>query len=443
MHISGIHKPVLVRQIFSLSLLTGLVLFSMSTVATARSTIVDRVVAIVNEDVITQTELDHEIKTIMQQLRDRNTRMPPRDVLRRQVLDREILKQIQLQLARSTGILIDDTALNNTLESIAAQNKLTLRKLRSQLESEGFNFARYRESIREQMIIAQLMRREVLSRVTITDNEIDNFIATQVIQGTTNDEYRISHILISVPEASGPETIESAKARADTLLKEVRGGSDFAQTAISNSDGPNNLEGGDLGWRKAGQLPTLFAAEVVRMRKGDIAGLIRSPSGFHIIKLIDKRHGEKHIVNQTKARHILIKPNEINTEMDVITRLRQLKDRIESGENFSELARSHSDDRGSAIRGGDLGWINPGDMVPQFEQVINGLTKNKVSEPFQTRFGWHIAQVTGKRKQDNSEEFSRNQAREFLRQRKADEMQEAWWRQLREEAYVELRLNGE
>ncbi|MDH5377538.1 MAG: peptidylprolyl isomerase, partial [Gammaproteobacteria bacterium] len=377
------------------------------------------------------------------QLMERNTRLPPAKLLNRQILERTVVKQLQLQLAKATGIMVDDTALNNTLETVASQNNLSIRELRNTLEKDGLDFAQYRESIREQMILGQLLRREVHSRVSLTEQEIDNFIATQTVQGGTDDEYKLSHILVGLPEAATPESIKIAKTKANRLMQNINNGADFNQTAIAESDGPNNLEGGDLGWRRAGQLPTLFAAEVVNMKKGELRGLIRSPSGFHIIKLDDKRPGKRHIVTQTLVRHILIKPNELNTETDVISRLRQLKQRAESGDSFSDLARSHSDDRASAVKGGDLGWTNPGDMVPQFEAAVNRLKKNEISEPFQTQFGWHIAQTLDRRNQDNSEEFGRNQAREFLRQRKADEMQESWLRQLREEAYVEIRDSQE
>jgi len=401
----------------------------------------DRVVAIINDDVITKVELDRAVKLVRQQLRERNTPAPSAALLNRQVLEREIAKQLQVQMAKGTGIIIDDNALNSTLNNIAGQNKLSIDEFRGALEKDGYEFAQFREDIRGEMAIARLRQREVTNRITITDQEIANYLATQAAQGNVNDEFHVAHILISVPEAASTEAIDNVKKKAEAVLDDLLKGADFKQTAISSSDAQQALEGGDLGWRKAGQLPTLFASALLRMNAGDISPLIRSPSGFHIVKLLEKRAGEQHVVTQTHARHILLRTSELVTENDILTRLRQLRDRIEGGDNFAELARSHSEDRASATKGGNLDWINPGDMVPQFEAVMAQLKPNQISEPFQTQFGWHIVQVLERRDLDNSEEFARNEAREFLRQRKIDEQSETWLRQVRDEAYVEIKLD--
>jgi len=402
--------------------------------------LLDEVVAVVDDDVITQSELQREIKNVRGQLRQQNIPTPPMDVLQRQVLEREIIKQLQLQFAKRTGIMVDDNELNNTIDNIAKQNKLTLKELRNVLQKDNVDFASYREDIRNQMIISRLQQREVYNRIVITDQEIDSFIATQTVQGDIGKEYLLSHILVSIPEAASPESIKKAENKARNILKELQGGADFKQVAIRESDGQQALEGGNLGWRKAGQLPTLFAAAVARMKKGDVSDIIRSPSGFHIIKLMDSRTSERYVETQYHARHILIRPNELMTEVDIISRLRQLRQRIEGGESFADLARAHSDDRASSVKGGDLGWFNPGDMAPQFAKVVKSLKINEISEPFQTQFGWHIVQLLGKREVDNTDEVSRTKARDLLRQRKADEMLETWLRQLREEAYVEYKI---
>lgn len=400
---------------------------------------IDSIVAVVNEDIITRSELDSQVTLVQQQLRDRAVPLPSPDVLRKQVLDREILKHLQLQLAKNTGIIVDDDTLNKAIDNIAAQNNMSLRQFRDALETEGFDFPSYREEIRGQLIISKLQQRDVQSRITISDQEIDNFLATQFAQGNVDDEYRLRHILVAVPEAASPEKIQNARNKAEAILKELRAGADFSQTAIARSDGKQALEGGDLGWRKAGELPTLFMNVALKMKEGDVSELIRSPSGFHIIKLMGKRTGEQHTLEQTSARHILIRPNELLSEREAEHRLEQLKQRIESGAPFEELARSHSDDRATASAGGNLGWVNQGDLVPQFEDVMRQLKPGDISAPFTTPYGWHIVQVLERRTLDNSEQYKRNKAREFLRQRKLDEMLDAWLRQLRDEAYVEYK----
>ncbi len=402
--------------------------------------IIDKIVAIVDEDIITLTELDRQMQVVQQQIRAQNTLPPPQNVLKKQVLEREIIKRIQLQLAKNTGITIDDNALTSTLENIAAQNSLSLDEFRKVLERDGFKFADFREDIRNEMALARLMQREVNSRVLVTDQEIANFISTQETQGNIDDEFLLSHILIAVPEASNAEAIEKIKDKAQRVLDELNQGADFAQMAISVSNAQKALEGGSLGWRKAGQLPALFTRLVFKMKKKSISELIRSPNGFHIIQLVDKRTRKKHIITQTQARHILMRPNELMDADEVVLRLQQLRERIINGDDFLELARSHSADTNSAAVGGDLGWISPGDMVPQFETVMNDTSTGEVSEPFQSQFGWHILQVLDRRSLDNREEFARNKANEFIRQRKTDELAESWLRQLRDQAYVQIKI---
>ena len=421
----------------SLAGIAGLV-FSLSSVATEST--INSIAAIVNNDVITTVQLDAQIDTIKKQIQEQNTRLPPNSVLRKQVLEREIIKKVQLQLAKNTGIRVDDNELSATLTRIAEQNKLNLREFKDTLENDGYKFTTFREDIRGEMIVARLRQREVNNRINISEQEVKNFLSTQATQGNIDDEFEIFHILVSAPEAASAEEIAATQKKAKEVLQLLNDGADFKQTAIRHSNGQKALEGGALGWRKAGQLPTLFSRVIVDMKVGGHSDLIRSSSGFHIIQLADKRSGEQHVITQTKARHILISPNELTTEIDVINRLRNLRERILGGGSFSELAKSHSEDRGSATLGGDLGWVSPGQMVPQFEAAMNSLGDNEVSEPFQSQFGWHIVQVNERRELDNSKNFTTNKARELIRQRKIAESTETWLRQLREEAFVEIKI---
>lgn len=425
----------------SLAGIAGFALFFSTAITAATESTINSIAAIVNNDVITTVQLDAQIETIKKQIREQNTRIPPLNVLQKQVLEREIVKKVQLQLAKNTGIRVDDNELTTTLTRIASQNQLSLREFKNTLESDGYKFSRFREDIRGEMILARLRQREVSNRINISEQEVKNFLSTQAAQGNIDDEYEIFHILISVPEAASSEEITATQKKAQQVLKLLNDGADFKQTAISHSNGQKALEGGALGWRKAGQLPTLFSRVIIDMNTGDHSDLIRSSSGFHIIHLNDKRSGEKHMVTQTKARHILISPNELTTEIDVINRLRNLRERILGGGDFAELAKLHSEDRGSAALGGDLGWVSPGQMVPQFEDAMNSLKANEVSEPFQSQFGWHIVQVSERRELDNSKNFTTNKARELIRQRKIAESTETWLRQLREEAFVEIKIS--
>ncbi|RJQ48082.1 MAG: molecular chaperone SurA [Gammaproteobacteria bacterium] len=404
----------------------------------------DHVLVVVNDDVITQSELNAEIATISAQLRQQNTALPPADMLNKQVLERLILKRLQLQLAGSIGIRVDDDTLNRAISTIAQQNKLSLAEFRDVLEKDGFSFPVFRERIREEIIINRLRQRQVDSRVTVTEQEVDNFLSNRQRQSTEGaEEYRVAQILIALPEAASPEQIDKARQKAGEVLKKLRAGADFSETAVAVSDDQQALQGGDLGWRTASQLPTLFADLTIKMQPGEISEPLRSPSGFHIIKLIEKRGETAHIVQQTQARHILIRTNEITADSDAQTRLQQLKQRIEGGDDFAALATSHSEDPATAVNGGSLGWVSPGDVDTQFEEVMHSLKPGEVSAPFQTQFGWHILQVLDRREHDSTREFNRSKAREAIRNRKIEEQTQAWLRALRDEAYVEYKTEDE
>ena len=402
----------------------------------------DRIVAVVNDDVIMQSELDERLRTVKNQLTDQGTPLPPGPILERQVLDRLILTKLQLQMAQQTGIRVDDETLNRTISNIAAQNQLSLEKFREVLEHDGYSYEKFREDIRGEILVSRLQQRQVDNRVTVTDREIENYLATQKHQGEMETEYLLRHILIHLPASPSASQVEATTQLATKVLDELKGGADFASMAASYSKGSQALDGGSLGWRKAGQVPTLFADVVAHMKKGDISDLIRNSGGFHIIKLDDVRDSEKHVVTQTHVRHILIKPNELVTDDDARQRLEQLRLRIQGGADFAELARGNSNDAVSAAQGGDLGWVSPGDLVGDFEEVMNSLAPGEISAPFHTDYGWHMAQVLERRQYDNSEELKRAQAREAIHRRKLDEARENWLREMRDEAYVEYRLES-
>ena len=424
----------MIKQTF-ISLIGLSALFSVATLK-AEPVQIDRIVAIVNNEAISASELHNELQSIKLQLQ--GNKIPPDSILRDQVTERLIMKHIQQQLGNSTNIIIDDETLNQALNSIAKQNNITLERLRAVLKKDGINFNSYRENIRHEILQQRLRQRHINNRINITETEVDQFLAQQKVQGNSEDEYRLGHILIGLPEAPSAEDIDKAKARAEEVLALLAQGEDFSQTAMSHSDGQNALSGGDLGWRKAGELPSLFAKTIIDMQEGDSSGLIRSPSGFHIIKISEQRGGERHMVSQTHARHILIKTNEVVNDDSAKARLLDLKNRLENGDDFAALARANSDDKGSAAKGGDLSWSSPGQMVPAFEKMMNSLELNTISEPFQSQFGWHIVEVLERRQHDDTDKFYRNQARKQLFERKAAEEEELWLRRLRDEAYVEL-----
>lgn len=401
----------------------------------------DRIIAVVNDDVIMQSELEGKLRTVRNQLEQQGTALPPTGILEKQILDRLILNKLQLQLASDTGIRVDDETLNRTISNIASENKISLTQFREILEKDGYSYERFREDIRNEIIIARLRERQVDNRVTVTDREIDNFLVNEEHQGIVENEYRISHILIATPEEATPEEIEQARLIGEKVLEDLANSQDFTELAKNVSDGKQASEGGDLGWKKAGDIPTLFSDYVNNMKEGDVSELIRSPSGFHIIKLSGFRSSEKNIVTQTHSRHILIRTNELSTENDVKTRLEQLKTRIEGGDDFAELARAHSEDTVSAAQGGDLGWVSPGSLVPDFEKEMDKLQPGQTSAPFKTDFGWHIVQVLERREYDNSEDRKRAAAREAIRKRKIEEAQQNWLRHMRDEAYVEYRID--
>lgn len=427
------------RQTLLLSLVFMLFLIQTAAVQ-AEVEPLDSVVAIVDEDVIVRSELNAETAKIVAALRQRGQELPAASVIDRQVLERLILNKLQLARAAKLGISISEDVLAQTIGDIVRKNNLTLSEFRQVLQADGISFNSYRQSIRDQLTIRELLEREVLKQIRVTDEELEAFKARKGnLSGRT--DYHLLHILIATPEGASADQLETARNKAQQLVVELRQGRDFSAAALSQSDGQQALDGGDLGWRTSGQLPTLFADKVDLMEKGEISDPIHSPSGYHIIKLVDFKGGERHIIDQTLVRHILININEVTSNEDAKTRLEQLRQRIIGGEDFANLARAHSDDKASAIKGGELGWVTSGDLVPRFEDEMKRLETGQLSQPFRTDFGWHIIQVMERRKHDGTEEVIKAEVRGAIRKRKFTEESELYLRRLKDEAYIVITLN--
>ncbi len=415
-----------------------LLLFAAS--ASATPVPLNRIVAVVNDGVIVQTRLDQRIRQVRAQLKQQGIALPPGNVLRRKVLDRMVMEKIQLQLAARTGIQVDEDTLNRALRNIAQRNNMTLNQFREALVRDGYHYKQFRQQVRDEITIGRLHQREVADRITVTPQEVSSFLATMKKRADRNKEFHIVHILIAVPEAPTPEQIHKARAKAEAVLKRLRDGANFEQTAISVSDGQQALKGGELGWRPAAQVPTLFAGVVAKLKPGQISDLIRSPSGFHIIKLLGVRGEQTHIITQYLCRNILIRTNQLISDADARAQLEQLRARIEGGDSFAALARGHSQDPASAPNGGDMGWLAANGVDPHFAQVMKSLQPGQVSAPFKMRRGWEIIQLVKRRKHDSTAEYRRAKAREILIKRKTEEALALWLRRLRDESYVSYRL---
>ena len=401
----------------------------------------DRIVAVVNEDVIMESELNKKMQMVNEQIKQQGTTPPPASIFKRQILNNLIQNRIQLQLAKRIGIRVNDENLNGTISNIAAESQVTLEQFRNILEKDGYNYEEFRENIRNEITITQLRKRQVTNRIVVSEKEIDNFLTNEDSQNIFQTEIRLSHILLALPQTATENEIAQIKQVASKIREDLIAGADFTEIAKTASDGSNAKTGGDLGWRKADDIPTLFQDYIPDMKIGDISELIQSPSGFHIIKISNLKDMEKNIVEQTHARHILVKTNELRTDKKSKEKLDQLKLRIDNGDDFGLLAKGNSDDSMSAIDGGDLGWASPGELVPEFQRILDNLKINGISEPFKTRFGWHIAQVLGRRNYDNTESVKRARARTIIGDRKLNEALQNWNRQLLDEAYVEYRLD--
>ena len=400
----------------------------------------DRIVAVVNNEVITMNDLNERMATVAAQLKKQGTQLPPADVLKKQLLDRMVLDLVEVQEAKESGIKVDDDTLDKTLQRIADENSLSMTEFRRLTEEDGIRWAKFREEIRTEVMKTRLREREVGGNINVTDAEIDTQLLLETREASTDQEFRLAHILVLVPEQATSVQIEARRKRALQALSELRKGSEFAQISAQFSDAPDALQGGNLGWRPSGRLPAIFLEALSALKPGETTDILRSANGFHIVKLLDKRgRSNQPTVQQTRARHILIKPKEGVTDDDARERLSRLRERIIGGADFAELAKVHSDDP-SATKGGELGWLSPGDTVPEFDRVMNQLRDNEISAPVQSQFGWHLIQVEERRTEGVSEERRRAAARNVIRLWKTDEAVEDWIRQAKDRAFVELKL---
>ena len=460
-------SPLLLCLLFSLLPTAGRADLAFGPGPEATGSALDAIVAVVDDDVITRRELDAATARIEAQIRQRKAPIPPRPVLEKQVLDRLILNQLQFRAAERNGITVDDATLNAAIETLAQRNNMNLTQMRQTVEKEGISFAQFRDDVRRELMGARLRQKLVDSQIQVSEQDVDSLqaqLAGSMAGGDASDdraaggggarEYRLAQILIALPEGASPRQVEEAKRKAEEVLAQLRQGADFGQMAIRTSASQQALEGGEIGWRSVEQLPTVFSTVAPRLKPGQTSDLIRSPSGFHIVKLLEVRGGggeaqpsskppapaKQALVNQTHARHILLAISPQRSDDEARQQLEQLRQRIRGGEDFAELARTHSDDKASAERGGDLGWVSPGMLVPPFEQAMNALKPNEMSAPVKTQFGWHLVQVLERRQAQAMPEGTRARTREALMRRRSDEEWELTLRRLRDEAYVEVRL---
>lgn len=399
----------------------------------------DQTIAIVEQDVILESELERRMKSIVRQLKQKDQAIPPMKILQEQVLDRLIMDSLQVQMAKRAGVRISEQELNAAVNDIAKNNNMTLQALRQSIIDDDISWELFREDLREEIMAARVRQGQVSRRIEISEREIDNLVRLIDAQGEQNIQYHLGHILIPIKDASDQTVIQEAREKAQDLVRQLRNGADFSSLAIQHSAGQEALQGGDFGWRPAPQLPTLFAGPAKSLKQGEVSDPLRSGSGFHIIKLIEKKGETKHIVQQVDARHILLMPNTIRDEQATKEKINELYDRVvNQGESFADLAKEFSDDKGSALSGGNLGWSTPDKFVGPFKEAVETLPLNKVSKPLQTQFGWHIVEVLDRRDADQTDELKRDRAARILQSRKFDEEVESWLREMRDTSYVEI-----
>src|SRR5580698_6778375 len=402
--------------------------------------LLDRIAAIVNDGLVLKSELDAQMTSVEKRLAEQKVELPSQNVLQQQVLDRLVLQEIQMQRAKHVGLTITDEQLNGALQEIAARNKIPFDQLPTALAAQGVDYKAYRESMRKELTLSTLRQRDVIAHINVSPHELEQYMAREQ-NAAANDEFNVSHILLSLPAAATPQQLEDISHKAQDVASRAGKGEDFGQLAIANSNSQTALEGGQLGWRKGSQLPQFILDLVVKMKPGEVSEPVRTPSGYHIVKLNERRSGEAPvIINQIHVRHILMKPNELDDDATVRQKLSKLRDRILKGEDFAGLASTNSADPGSAPDGGDLGWSGPGTFVPEFDKAIADLKVNEISEPFKSRYGWHIVQMLGTRTYDSTDDVRRQRAFAAIRESKADEETELWLRRLRDEAFVEIKM---
>jgi peptidyl-prolyl cis-trans isomerase SurA len=406
----------------------------------AHGEMLDRIAAIVNDGLVLKSELDVQMSSVQKRLQEQRVELPSQSVLQQQVLDRLVLQEIQMQRAKHVGLTVTDEQLNGALQEIAARNKIPFDQLPTALSAQGVDYKLYRESMRKELTLSTLRQRDVITHINVSPHELEQYLARQQ-NAASNDEFNVSHILLSLPAAATPQQLEEISHKAQDIAARAGKGEDFSQLAIANSNSQTALDGGQLGWRKGAQLPQFILDLVVKMKPGDVSEPVRTPSGYHIVKLTERRSGEAPvIINQIHVRHILMKPTELDDDETVRQKLAKLRERIEKGESFAGIASTASEDPGSAPDGGDLGWSGPGTFVPEFDKAIADLKDNEISEPFKTRYGWHIVQMLGTRTYDSTDDVRRQKAYAAIRESKADEETELWLRRLRDEAFIETKM---
>lgn len=425
------------RKIFKSLLAIGALTLSLG--SAAQIELLDKVIAVVDDDVVLQSELDQRLIAVYAQIQKAGTQAPPQDILIQQVLDRLISERLQLNIAYSAGVRISDEEVNQTIGRIVQNGKMTMDQYVEQIHAQGSTIASIREDIRDELTIVRVQQGRVMRRIRISEQELDNFLSSEEGRFLTSPDVNVGQILLPVPTGSSSAETEAILARANDLIAQINAGTDFRQVAIANSADQSALQGGDLGWRKMAQLPGIFIQAVEKLDLGQISGPIRSAAGFHLLKLYERRGGGERLVEQHFARHILIKPNQIRDEETTVGQLAELRNRVLEGEDFGALSKEFSEDPGSALKGGELGWSTPGMFVPEFEQTMNSIAIDEVSEPFRSQFGWHILQVTERRKQDFSDNILRNGAENMLRQRKFEEELQVWLQEIRDEAFIEIK----
>ncbi|PTB95138.1 molecular chaperone SurA [Marinobacter sp. B9-2] len=406
----------------------------------AERKLLDQVVAIVDEDVILQTELEARINTIASRLRAQGTGLPPRQVLEERVLDQLITDSIQMQMADRAGMRISDNELNETMANIAERNGMSLAQFENQLAAEGVSYNQAREQIRKEMLTSRVQQRQVGNRVRVTDREVENYLESLEARGGNNAQYRLAYIFVSVDDPSDEAEVEAAREKAERLRNEIASGRDFREVAVAESDASNALEGGDMGWRAEGQLPSLVAPVVPELPVGEPSEVLENNSGFHLVMVMDKRGGEQQqVIQQHRVRHILVRPSEATTDSQAETMIRDLYQQLENGASFSALAREYSDDPVSGSDGGNLGWVSPGQMVPAFEQAMLNADIGEFRGPFRSQFGWHILQVQERRQKDISGDVRDAEARQAIYRRKFETELQNWLQEIRDEAFIEFK----
>jgi peptidyl-prolyl cis-trans isomerase SurA len=435
--------PLILKRFLAVAVLLGAAsaAYPQSKELSSTGVLLDRVAAVVNDGIVLRSEVESQMQTVSQRMQQQGQQLPPRNILRQQVLERLVLQELQMQRADRLGIKVSDEMVNSALTEVAQRNKIKFSDLPAALEQQGIDYRAYRDDVRKEMTLSLLRQRDVLSRVYVSPREIDQCVAKRKASPNSDDEFNLAHILVAIPSTASEQDIAALTAKAQGIYERARKGEDFAQLAITYSNSGTALEGGALGWRKAGQLPSFVADRIPTMKAGDVTEPIRTPSGLHIFKVLEVR-GEQQsaLVSQVHARHILMKTNEVEDDETVRQKLAKIRERVMKGESFEAIASVTSADTGSAANGGDLGWVGPGTFVPEFEKQLDALKVNEISQPFKTQFGWHLVQLLGRRTYDASEDMTRNRCVAQLREARADEETEIWLRRLRDEAFVDYRM---